>query len=244
MDSIKITGGKRLEGKIQISGAKNSALTLLPCALLTAGKLTLTNLPRLADVDNFSHLHNGLGASTKVAGVKKGEYGRRMTLEASEIASTVAPYDMVRKMRASILVLGPMLARAGEATVSLPGGCAIGDRPIDLHLKALEAIGAEIEIAAGYVKATAPGGKLPGGSYSFPVVSVGATENALMAAALASGRSELFNAAREPEIVDLCNLLVAMGGRIDGIGSSHLIVDGVEGLNGRSEERRVGKECA
>jgi len=236
MDSIKITGGKRLEGKIQISGAKNSALTLLPCALLTAGKLTLTNLPRLADVDNFSHLLNGLGASTKVAGVKKGEYGRRMTLEASEIASTVAPYDMVRKMRASILVLGPMLARAGEATVSLPGGCAIGDRPIDLHLKALEAIGAEIEIAAGYVKATAPGGKLPGGSYSFPVVSVGATENALMAAVLASGRSELFNAAREPEIVDLCNLLVAMGGRIDGIGSSHLIVDGVEGLNGCTYE--------
>ncbi len=190
MDSIKITGGKRLEGTIPISGAKNSALTLLPCALLTSDKLTLTNLPRLADVDNFSHLLNGLGASTKVAGVKKGEYGRRMTLEAAEIASTVAPYDMVRKMRASILVLGPMLARAGEATVSLPGGCAIGDRPIDLHLKALEAIGAEIEIAAGYVKATAPGGKLPGGSYSFPVVSVGATENALMAAVLAKGRSE------------------------------------------------------
>ena len=236
MDSIKITGGKRLEGTIPISGAKNSALTLLPCALLTSGKLTLTNLPRLADVDNFSHLLNGLGASTKVAGVKKGEYGRRMTLEAAEIASTVAPYDMVRKMRASILVLGPMLARAGEATVSLPGGCAIGDRPIDLHLKALEAIGAEIEIAAGYVKATAPGGKLPGGSYSFPVVSVGATENALMAAVLASGRSELFNAAREPEIVDLCNLLVTMGAKIAGIGSSHLVIDGVEGLNGCTYE--------
>ncbi len=232
MDSIKITGGKRLEGKIPISGAKNSALTLLPCALLTSGKLTLGNLPRLADVDNFSHLLNGLGVSTKVAGVKKGEFGRRMTLEAAEIASTTAPYDMVRKMRASILVLGPMLARAGEATVSLPGGCAIGDRPIDLHLKALEALGAEIEIAAGYVKATAPKGRLTGGDYSFPVVSVGATENALMAAVLASGRSQLFNAAREPEIVDLCNLLVAMGGKIDGIGSSHLTIDGVEGLNG------------
>jgi len=232
MDSIRITGGKRLEGKIPISGAKNSALTLLPCALLTADKLTLGNLPRLADVDNFSHLLNGLGVSTKVAGVKKGEYGRSMTLEAKELASTVAPYDMVRKMRASILVLGPMLARAGEATVSLPGGCAIGDRPIDLHLKALEALGAEIEIAAGYVKATAPRGRLSGGEYSFPVVSVGATENALMAAVLASGRSELFNAAREPEIVDLCNLLVAMGGRIEGIGSSHLMIDGVEGLNG------------
>ncbi|MCY7397743.1 MAG: UDP-N-acetylglucosamine 1-carboxyvinyltransferase [Sphingomonas bacterium] len=234
MDSIHIVGGKRLEGRIPISGAKNSALTLLPCALLTAEKLTLGNLPRLADVDNFSHLLNGLGASTKVAGVKKGEYGRRMTLSAREIASTVAPYDMVRKMRASILVLGPMLARAGEATVSLPGGCAIGDRPIDLHLKALEALGADIELAAGYVKATAPKGRLSGGDYSFPVVSVGATENALMAAVLATGTSQLFNAAREPEIVDLCHLLVAMGGKVDGIGTSHLTIEGVEGLHGCS----------
>ncbi len=236
MDSIKITGGARLEGRIPISGAKNSALTLLPCALLTDEKLTLTNLPRLADVDNFSHLLNELGASTKVAAVKKGEIGRRMTLEAKEIASTVAPYDMVRKMRASILVLGPMLARAGESTVSLPGGCAIGDRPIDLHLRALEAMGAEIELAAGYVKAVAPGGRLPGGDYSFPVVSVGATENAVMAAVLASGRTNLFNAAREPEIVDLCNLLVAMGARIDGIASSHLTIDGVDGLHGCTYE--------
>jgi UDP-N-acetylglucosamine 1-carboxyvinyltransferase len=234
MDSIHIVGGKRLEGRIPISGAKNSALTLLPCALLTAEKLVLGNLPRLADVDNFSHLLNGLGASTKVAGVRNGEYGRRMTLSAREIASTVAPYDMVRKMRASILVLGPMLARAGEATVSLPGGCAIGDRPIDLHLKALEALGADIEIAAGYVKATAPKGRLSGGDFSFPVVSVGATENALMAAVLATGQSQLFNAAREPEIVDLCNLLVAMGGKIEGIGTSHLTIDGVEGLHGCS----------
>ena len=139
---------------------------------------------------------------------------------------------MVRKMRASILVLGPMLARMGEATVSLPGGCAIGDRPIDLHLQALEAMGADIELAAGYVRATAPKGRLPGGDYSFPVVSVGATENALMAAVLASGRTQLFNAAREPEIVDLCNLLVAMGAKIEGIGTSHLIIDGVEGLHG------------
>ncbi|MEA3067233.1 MAG: UDP-N-acetylglucosamine 1-carboxyvinyltransferase, partial [Sphingomonadales bacterium] len=138
MDSIWIKGGNKLQGEIPISGAKNAALALLPCALLTDEKLTLTNLPRLADVDTFSHLLNQLGVSTHVAGVKKGEYGRRMTLQANEIASTVAPYDMVRKMRASVLVLGPMLARAGEATVSLPGGCAIGDRPIDLHLKALE----------------------------------------------------------------------------------------------------------
>src|SRR5687768_16025540 len=232
MDSIHIVGGQRLEGKIPISGAKNAALTLLPCALLTEEDLVLGNLPRLADVDSFGHLLNQLGVSTKIAGVKKGEIGRRMTLQARELASTVAPYDMVRKMRASILVLGPMLARMGESIVSLPGGCAIGDRPIDLHLKALEALGAEIELAAGYVKASAPKGRLAGGDYTFPVVSVGATENALMAAVLATGRSQLFNAAREPEIVDLCNLLVAMGASISGIGSSHLIIDGVEGLHG------------
>jgi len=236
MDSIWIRGGTKLHGEIPISGAKNAALTLLPCALLTEEKLTLTNLPRLADVDSFGHLLNQLGVSTSVAGVKKGEIGRRMTLQASEIASTVAPYDMVRKMRASILVLGPMLARAGESTVSLPGGCAIGDRPIDLHLKALEAIGAEIELAAGYVKASAPKGRLTGGDFSFPVVSVGATENALMAAVLANGRTQLFNAAREPEIIDLCNLLVAMGAKIEGIGSGHLIIDGVEGLHGTTYE--------
>lgn len=236
MDSIWIRGGKQLHGEIPISGAKNAALTLLPCALLTEEKLTLTNLPRLADVDSFGHLLNQLGVSTSVAGVKKGEIGRRMTLQADDIVSTVAPYDMVRKMRASILVLGPMLARAGESTVSLPGGCAIGDRPIDLHLKALEAMGAEIELAAGYVKASAPKGRLPGGDFSFPVVSVGATENALMAAVLANGKSQLFNAAREPEIVDLCNLLVAMGAQIEGIGSGHLIITGVEALHGTTYE--------
>jgi UDP-N-acetylglucosamine 1-carboxyvinyltransferase len=234
VDSIWIKGGSRLEGDIPISGAKNAALTLMPCALLTDEKLTLTNLPRLADVDTFSHLLNQLGVSTAVAAVKRGEFGRRMTLQAKEIADTVAPYDMVRKMRASVLVLGPMLARAGEATVSLPGGCAIGDRPIDLHLQALECLGADIELASGYVRASAPKGRLSGGDYTFPVVSVGATENALMAAVLAKGKSQLFNAAREPEIVDLCNLLVAMGGKIDGIGSSHLTIDGVDGLDGCS----------
>jgi len=232
VDSIWIQGGRTLKGDIQISGAKNSALTLLPCALLTQEPLTLGNLPRLADVDSFGHLLNELGVSTKIAGARKGQISRRMTLTADDIVSTVAPYDMVRKMRASILVLGPMLARMGEATVSLPGGCAIGDRPIDLHLKALEAMGAEIELAAGYVKASAPKGRLSGGDFSFPVVSVGATENAVMAGVLANGRTQLFNAAREPEIVDLCNLLVAMGARIEGIGSSHLIIDGVEALHG------------
>jgi len=236
VDSIWIKGGKTLRGEIPISGAKNAALTLMPCALLTDEKLTLTNLPRLADVDTFSHLLNQLGVSTKVEGVRKGEFGRRVTFQAKEIASTVAPYDMVRKMRASVLVLGPMLARAGESTVSLPGGCAIGDRPIDLHLKALEALGAEIELAAGYVKASAPKGRLKGGDFSFPVISVGATENALMAAVLAKGKSQLFNAAREPEIVDLCNLLVAMGAKIQGVGSSHLIVTGVEALHGTTYE--------
>jgi UDP-N-acetylglucosamine 1-carboxyvinyltransferase len=236
VDRIWIKGGNRLQGKIPISGAKNAALTLLPCALLTDEPLTLTNLPRLADVDTFSHLLNQLGVSTHVAGVKKGEYGRRMTLQADDIASTVAPYDMVRRMRASVLVLGPMLARAGEATVSLPGGCAIGDRPIDLHLKALECMGAEIELTAGYVKATAPRGRLPGGDYSFPVVSVGATENAVMAAVLCKGRTQLFNAAREPEIVDLCNLLAAMGAKIEGIGSGHLVIEGIEGLHGTTYE--------
>jgi len=233
VDSIWIKGGNALKGEIQISGAKNSALALLPCALLTEEPVTLGNLPRLADVDSFGHLLNELGVSTSVSGARKGDQAkRRMTLTADDIASTVAPYDMVRKMRASILVLGPMLARMGESTVSLPGGCAIGDRPIDLHLRALEAMGAEIELAAGYVKASAPKGRIPGGDFSFPVVSVGATENALMAAVLAKGKTQLFNAAREPEIVDLCNLLVAMGGKIDGIGSSHLTITGVEGLHG------------
>jgi len=209
MDKLIIRGGNRLSGTIPISGAKNAALTLIPCALLTEEALTLRNLPRLAD-----------------------DFGRTMRLEATRITSTVAPYDLVRKMRASILVLGPMLARSGEATVSMPGGCAIGNRPIDLHIKAIEAFGAEIELAAGYVKAMAPDGGLPGGDFDFPVVSVGATENALMTAVLANGTSRLFNAAREPEIVDLCNLLVAMGAEIEGIGTSDLTIHGVKRLNG------------
>ena len=232
MDKIIIRGGNKLKGRIPISGAKNSALTLLPCALLTDEPLTLRNLPRLADIDGFQHLMNQFGISTTIAGSRPEDFGRVMTLEATRITSSVAPYELVRKMRASILVLGPMLARMGEATVSLPGGCAIGNRPIDLHLKALEAFGAEIELASGYVKATAPKGGLPGGSYTFPVVSVGATENALMAAVLAKGTCVLHNAAREPEIVDLCNLLVAMGAEIEGIGSSDLTIHGKDRLHG------------
>lgn len=221
-----------MSGRLPISGAKNSALTLLPCALLTDEPVTLRNLPRLADVDSFGHLLNQLGASTMIEGARPEDFGRVMTLRAGRITSTEAPYDIVRKMRASILVLGPLLARAGEATVSLPGGCAIGNRPIDLHLKALEAFGARIEITAGYVRAHQPDGGLPGGSFTFPVVSVGATENALMAAALASGTCILENAAREPEIVDLCNMLVAMGADIAGIGTDKLIITGRPRLHG------------
>ncbi|KQS03050.1 UDP-N-acetylglucosamine 1-carboxyvinyltransferase [Sphingomonas sp. Leaf357] len=237
MDRILIRGGNRLSGRLPISGAKNAALTLMPCALLTDEPLTLRNLPRLADVDSFGHLLNQLGASTQIEGSRPEDFGRVMTIRAGKLTSTEAPYDIVRKMRASILVLGPLVGRAGEATVSLPGGCAIGNRPIDLHLKALEAIGAEIELAAGYVKATAPGksgggGRLSGGRYTFPVVSVGATENVVMAATLAKGTSVIENAAREPEIVDLCNCLVAMGARIDGIGTETLTIEGVDRLHG------------
>ena len=231
MDQIVIRGGNALSGRIQISGAKNAALTLMPCALLLDEPLTLRNLPRLADIDTFGHLLNGHGVSTTIEGSHPSEFGRVMTFRANRITSTVAPYDIVRKMRASILVLGPLLARAGEATVSLPGGCAIGNRPIDLHLKALEALGAQIELAAGYVKATAPKG-LQGGRYTFPTVSVGATENVVMAAVLANGVSVIDNAAREPEIVDLCHCLVAMGAKIDGIGSERLTITGVAKLHG------------
>ena len=232
MDKIIIRGGKRLSGTVPVSGAKNAALTLLPCALLTDEPVTLRNLPRLADIDGFQHLLNQFGISTSIAGARPEDFGRVMTLQATRLTSTVAPYDLVRKMRASILVLGPLLARAGEATVSLPGGCAIGNRPIDLHLKVLEALGARIELAAGYVRAIAPDGGLPGGTYTFPIVSVGATENALMAAALARGTSVLHNAAREPEIVDLCNMLAAMGAQIEGISTSDLTIHGVNRLHG------------
>ena len=231
MDQIVIRGGRPLNGRIPISGAKNAALTLMPCALLTDEPLTLRNLPRLADIDTFGHLLNNHGLSTTIEGTHPDEFGRVMTIRANRITSTVAPYDIVRKMRASILVLGPLVARAGEATVSLPGGCAIGNRPIDLHLKALEHLGAEIELADGYVKATAKNG-LSGGRYTFPMVSVGATENAVMAAVLARGESVLDNAAREPEIVDLCNCLVAMGAKIHGIGTEKLTIQGVRDLHG------------
>jgi UDP-N-acetylglucosamine 1-carboxyvinyltransferase len=232
MDRIHIRGGNRLSGRLPISGAKNSALTLLPCALLTDEPLTLRNLPRLADVDSFGHLLNQLGVSTMIEGARPEDFGRVMTARAQRVTATTAPYDIVRKMRASILVLGPMLARMGEATVSLPGGCAIGNRPIDLHLKALEAFGATVEMLAGYVKVSAPGGRVPGGTMRFPIVSVGATENALMTAVRAKGTCIIENAAREPEIVDLCRCLIAMGASIDGVGSETLTIEGRDRLHG------------
>ncbi|MBB4633623.1 UDP-N-acetylglucosamine 1-carboxyvinyltransferase [Sphingosinicella soli] len=231
MDKIIIRGGRPLSGRIAISGAKNAALTLMPAAILTEEPLTLRNLPRLADVDTFGHLLNQHGVSTMIEGHRRGEFGRVMTIKAARLTSTLAPYDIVRKMRASVLVLGPLLARAGEATVSLPGGCAIGNRPVDLHLKAMEALGAEIEVTSGYVKATTANG-LVGGRITFPIVSVGATENALMAAVLAKGESVIENAAREPEIVDLANCLNAMGAKIEGHGTSTIRVQGRTSLHG------------
>lgn len=232
MDRILIRGGRRLSGTIPISGAKNAALTLLPCAVLTDEPLTLRNLPRLADVDSFGHLLNELGVSTKVEGARGRDFGRMMTLRADALSSTTAPYDIVRKMRASIVVLGPLLARAGEAIVSLPGGCAIGNRPIDFHLKAFQTLGATIEMTNGYVRAIAPDGGLKGALIALPFPSVGATENTLMAASLANGETVIENAAREPEIVDLCGLLVEMGSEIEGAGTDRIVIQGKPRLHG------------
>ncbi|WP_417450412.1 UDP-N-acetylglucosamine 1-carboxyvinyltransferase [Kordiimonas sp.] len=232
MEKLVITGGTALHGTIPISGAKNAALPLMCTCLLTEDKVTLENLPRLADITTLTDLLNHLGVTVTIEGGKGGMLaGRSLTFDGHTINDTVAPYDIVRKMRASILVLGPLVARMGEATVSLPGGCAIGNRPIDLHLKALEALGATIEMEQGYVRATAPGG-LKGGRVRFPFVSVGATENILMAAALAKGTTTIENAAREPEIVDLAKCLNAMGARITGAGHETITVEGVEKLHG------------
>ena len=229
MDRIRIRGGKRLAGTLPISGAKNAALPLMAAALLTDKTLTLTNLPYLADIASLANLLLQLGVSVSISGDGGIKDGRVIELTAKRIADTIAPYDLVRKMRASILVLGPLVARCGEAQVSLPGGCAIGTRPVDLHLKGLEHLGATIELDAGYIRARAPKG-LKGGQVVFPFVSVGATENLLMAACLAKGESQLVNAAREPEVVDLARCLVAMGAKIDGIGTDKLTVQGVGSL--------------
>lgn len=226
MDSIIVKGGKPLNGQIPIAGAKNACLTLMPATLLTDEPLTLTNAPRLSDIRTMKTLLESLGV--EVASLADGQV---QVLSSKTIANHTADYDIVRKMRASILVLGPMLARDGHAVVSLPGGCAIGARPVDLHLKGLEALGAQLDLVEGYIHAKAPGG-LKGAEFEFPFVSVGATENVLMAATLARGTTVLKNAAREPEIVDLANCLNAMGARIDGIGTSTLTIEGVDRLHG------------
>ncbi|MEO1602693.1 MAG: UDP-N-acetylglucosamine 1-carboxyvinyltransferase [Pseudomonadota bacterium] len=230
MDRIRIEGGQALAGEIAISGAKNACLALMPAVLLGDQPLTLTNAPRLADIRTMAVLLGSLGC--EVAALQEGQV---LALSAARLTSHTADYDIVRKMRASILVLGPLLARLGQARVSLPGGCAIGARPVDLHLSGLEAMGAKLDLVDGYVEAAAPGG-LRGAEIVFPMVSVGATENLLMAATLARGTTVLKNAAREPEITDLAECLTAMGARITGAGTSEITVEGVDRLEGTTHQ--------
>ncbi|WP_226621829.1 UDP-N-acetylglucosamine 1-carboxyvinyltransferase [Alloyangia pacifica] len=227
MDSIVVTGNGPLSGQIPIAGAKNACLTLMPATLLSDQPLTLTNAPRLSDIRTMTLLLQSLGAEVQAL-----NDGQVLAMSSHALTSTRADYDIVRKMRASILVLGPLLARFGHAEVSLPGGCAIGARPVDLHLKALEAMGAELDLREGYVHAKAPSGGLKGGIVEFPFASVGATENALMAATLARGTTVVRNAAREPEIVDLAQCLRKMGAQIEGEGTSTIEIQGVETLGG------------
>jgi UDP-N-acetylglucosamine 1-carboxyvinyltransferase len=240
MDRIRIQGGKPLNGVIQIGGAKNAALPLMAASLLSNETLTLTNLPHLVDISTMTNLLAELGVAISMDGGAGGggHMGRVFRLTCGDIPDTTAPYDLVRRMRASVLVLGPLLARAGHARVSLPGGCAIGTRPVDLHLKALEQLGAEIQLVDGYIDARAPAG-LSGGRVVFPMVTVGGTENALMAAALARGETVIANAAREPEVADLAKCLNAMGAEIEGIGTDTLRIQGKESL-GAAEHRVIG----
>jgi len=232
MDSMRIIGGAPIKGKIHISGAKNAALPLLAACLLTDETLTLGNVPHLADIATMANLLGQLGVSLSLNGhQKQTPTGRVMDLKAADITSVTAPYDLVRKMRASILVLGPLLARAGEAKVSLPGGCAIGTRPVDLHITALQRLGAEITLDNGYIHAHAPKG-LIGAEVIFPTVTVTGTENVMMAAALAKGVTTIVNAAREPEISDLAACLQAMGAEIEGVGSDRLRITGKDKLHG------------
>jgi UDP-N-acetylglucosamine 1-carboxyvinyltransferase len=236
MDRILIRGGNKLKGTIRIGGAKNAALPLLAASLLTDDTVTLANLPHLVDITTLASLLGQLGVELEMNGhAPNGHAGRALSLTARRITNTTAPYELVRKMRASVLVLGPLVARCGEARVSLPGGCAIGTRPVDLHLKALTQLGAEIELDAGYINAKAPQG-LRGAHVTFPMISVGATENVLMAATLAKGETVIENAAREPEVADLARCLVAMGAEIDGIGTETLRVKGGARLHGAHHE--------
>lgn len=228
MDSIVIHGGNRLNGSIPVSGAKNSAIKLMAASILTDQPLLLTNMPRLADTRFLGQLLRQFGVQVTE---RDGDDGQETLFHAPELTSTYAPYDLVRQMRASFNVLGPLLARTGEAKVSLPGGCTIGARPVDLHLMALTAMGAEIELEEGYVTATAPKG-LHGAEVEFPFVSVGATEHALLAAVLANGTTVLKRAAREPEIGDLARCLIAMGAKIEGLDTDVLTITGVSSLSG------------
>lgn len=245
MQRLRITGGTPIHGQIVIGGAKNAALPLMAASLLTSEKVTLSNVPYLADITTMAKLLAQHGAQlsmrdsslTPPGGLFGGTSGprhfsRELTLHAETITNDTAPYELVRTMRASVLVLGPILARTGHARVSLPGGCAIGSRPVDMHLAALEALGATITLTDGYVEATAPDGGLIGGDIHFHMVSVGATENALMAATLAQGTTTIHNAAREPEITDLAEMLISMGADISGLGTSTLTIRGVSALSG------------
>ncbi|HPM57556.1 MAG TPA: UDP-N-acetylglucosamine 1-carboxyvinyltransferase [Thermomonas sp.] len=224
MQKIVVTGGARLEGDVRISGAKNAVLPILCATLLADAPVRITNVPRLHDVFTTAKLLAGLGAGI----VHEGD---AMTVDPRSVNSHIAPYELVKTMRASVLVLGPLLAKFGDAEVSLPGGCAIGSRPVDLHIKGLQALGAEISVDHGFIKARS-NGRLKGARHVFELVSVGATENVLMAAALAEGTTVLENAAMEPEIVDLADCLVAMGARIEGAGTSRIVIEGVDALHG------------
>ena len=224
MDRIKITGGNQLNGEIQIGGAKNAALPLMAASLLTPERLTLENLPGVADIYAMAALLSELGVD-----VQMDAEARSVGLDGGNVTETTAPYDIVRKMRASVLVLGPLLARFGKARVSLPGGCAIGTRPVDLHLTALGQMGAEITLTGGYIDAHVQG-RFKGANILFPSVTVGGTENILMAAVLADGETVIANAAREPEVTDLALCLQAMGAEISGIGTDTLRIVGVLSL--------------
>ena len=226
MDKLLITGGGTLQGEVRVAGAKNAALPVLIAALLTDQTLRVRNIPHLRDITTTLELLGHLGVSVQV------DEKLEIEVNAADLASRCAPYELVKTMRASILVLGPLLARFGQAEVSLPGGCAIGSRPVDLHLKALEKMGAEVSVEAGYIKARVPGGRLCGARIIFDTVTVTGTENLLMAAVLAQGRTVLENAAREPEVVDLARCLVNMGARIQGAGLDTIEIEGVDALSG------------
>jgi UDP-N-acetylglucosamine 1-carboxyvinyltransferase len=235
MDRIRVIGGNQLNGIIPISGAKNAALPLMIASLLTSDTLTLENVPHLADVEQLMRILGNHGVDLSVNGRREGQaetYARTIQFTCRTIVDTVAPYELVSKMRASFWVIGPLLAREGKARVSLPGGCAIGTRPVDLFLESLQALGATIEIDGGYVEVTAPKGGLVGAHYTFPKVSVGATHVMLMAATLAKGTTVIENAAREPEVVDLAACLTAMGAKIEGAGTKTITIEGVDSLHG------------